>query len=210
MQASVINPSASCDPGTRPEQIHRTNRTNDSDYALARAAASGVMTGLGDLYERHWNRVYALCLRMTHSPAEAEDLTQEVFIQVLRTIRQFRGESQFTTWLHRLTINHVLMHFRRTKGRKEKHPTDSEPFSIKPRPAGAQVLDRIALKSALATLPSGCRAIFLLFDVEGYKHEEIAMMCGCSVGNSKSQLHRARRKLRQLLRYDNRHAPSYS
>ena len=96
-----------------------TNSAKDLDHALAREAANGVMTSLGALYERHSKRVYALCLRMTGNPAEAEDLTHEVFIQVMRKISSFRGESKFTTWLYRLTVNQVLMHFRRAKCRKE-------------------------------------------------------------------------------------------
>ena len=138
---------------------------------------------------------------MTHNYAEAEDLTQEVFIQLLGKIGSFRGESQFTTWLHRFTVNHVLMHFRRVSRRKEQHPGEIEGrVSLSGKvSAGTEFGDRIALNVALAKLPSGCRAVFLLFDVEGYKHEEIANIFGCSVGNSKSQLHKARRKLRHWL-----------
>ena len=180
-----------------------TNGARDLDHALAREAANGVMTSLGALYERHSKRVYALCLRMTGNPAEAEDLTHEVFLQVLRKIRSFRGDSKFTTWLYRLTVNQVLMHFRRGKCRKEVPQVRSEielTFANVPTSAGAIMLERIWLNAAVASLPSGCRSVFLLFDVEGYKHEQIANMFGCSVGNSKSQLHKARKKLRRLLR----------
>ena len=138
---------------------------------------------------------------MTRNDAEAEDLTQEVFIQLLQKIGSFRGESQFTTWLYRLTVNQVLMHFRQVKRRKEQLPGEIEgKLSLSRKvSAGTEFGDRIALNVALAKLPSGCRAVFLLFDVEGYKHEEIAKIFGCSVGNSKSQLHKARRKLRHWL-----------
>jgi RNA polymerase sigma-70 factor (ECF subfamily) len=179
-----------------------TEHLNHPDYVLARAAADGAKSALGDLYNRHRRRVYSLCLRMTHNYAEAEDLTQEVFIQLLGKIGSFRGESQFTTWLHRFTVNHVLMHFRRVSRRQEQLPGEVEGslcLSGKVS-AGTEFGDRIALNVALAKLPSGCRAVFLLFDVVGYKHEEIANIFGCSVGNSKSQLHKARRKLRRWLK----------
>jgi RNA polymerase sigma-70 factor, ECF subfamily len=179
-----------------------TNSTEDLDFALAGEAANGVMTSLGALYERHSKRVYALCLRMTGNPAEAEDLTHEVFLQVLRKISSFRGDSQFTTWLYRLTVNQVLMHFRHAKRRKEATQVENEmelTFANIPDSARTLILERIGLNAAVASLPAGCRSVFLLFDVEGYKHEQIANIFGCSVGNSKSQLHKARRKLRRLL-----------
>lgn len=160
------------------------------------------MSGMGVLYERHKSRVYAVCLRMTGNMSEAEDLTQEIFIQLLGKAGSFRGESQFSSWLYRLTTNYVLMHFRKLVRKKERFPyledeyeaTQGLKISI-----GTQLLDRIALDAAVARLPSGCRSIFLKFEMEGYNHEEIATIFGCSVGNSKSQLHKARRKLRKLL-----------
>jgi len=157
---------------------------------------------MGDLYERHRPLVYSLCLRMTGNTSEAEDLTQEIFIHLLRKVGSFRGESRFSSWLYRFTTNHVLMHFRRTTRRRERFPylADEIP-AIHDRPVSfaPQLLDRIALDAALAKLPSGSRSVFLKFDVEGYNHEEIAGIFGCSVGNSKSQLHKARRRLRKLL-----------
>jgi RNA polymerase sigma-70 factor (ECF subfamily) len=184
--------------------IPATRSASDLDHALAKETASGVMTSFGTLYERHNKRVYALCLRMTADPAEAEDLTHEVFLQVLRTIGAFRGDSQFTTWLYRLTVNQVLMHFRKASTRREALRLDYENELVSNIPifAGAKgipMVDRIGLKTAVASLPVGCRSVFLLFDVEGYKHEQIADMFGCSVGNSKSQLHKARKKLRLIL-----------
>jgi len=162
-----------------------------------------TMADIGSLYERHSRRVYSLCLRMTGNAAEAEDLTQEVFIQLIRKIDSFRGESKFTTWLHRLTVNQVLMHFRRRKHFPEPMPTEIEleRLSRISIPELSQPLvQRIILDAALTQLPAGCRAVFLKFDVEGYQHAEIAKLFGCSVGNSKSQLHKARRKLRRLLK----------
>jgi RNA polymerase sigma-70 factor (ECF subfamily) len=174
------------------------SRSWDSDYSLAQAAANGLTANIEDLYQQHSRRVYALCLRMTGNQAEAEDLTQEVFIQLLRKVGSFRGESQFTTWLHRLTVNQVLMHFRRTSRWKEQVSSKLDKAFSRTRRSSLEV-DRIALDIALARLPPGSRAVFLMFDVQGYNHEEIAGICGCSVGNSKSQLHKARKKLRRLL-----------
>lgn len=169
-----------------------------SDCAVAQAAAKGLTTNIGVLYERYRQRVYLLCLRMTRDHAEAEDLTQEVFIQLLLKVASFRGESQFTTWLHRLTVNQVLMHFRRSNRRKNKI-LDMPEMTIPKVDQNSGVVERIALNVALTKLPPGSRTVFLKFDVEGYNHEEIAGILGCSVGNSKSQLHKARKKLRSLL-----------
>lgn len=178
----------------------------ESDFALARAAAGGAPAAVGELYARHSRRVYTLCLRMTHNPADAEDLTQEVFILLSRKIGSFRGESQFTTWLHRLTINHVLMHFRRGSTRLAESPEDVEAESVAANTrrysAQPQVLDYIALDAAMSLLPPGYRSVFVLYDVEGYTHEEVAGIRGCSVGTSKSQLHKARTRLRRLLNSD--------
>jgi len=175
-----------------------------SDFELAQAAASGDMDAFEMLYERHYRRVYSLCLRMVANVTEAEDLTQEVFIHLFRKLGSFRGDSAFTTWLHRLTVNHVLMHFRRRGVRLEKTTEEGEmPDQIElgtERPESMPVVDRIALDNAIAKLPPGYRSVFVLHDVEGYEHEEVANMLGVSVGTSKSQLHKARLKLRDLLR----------
>lgn len=173
-----------------------------SDYELTQSIGSGVVSGIGVLYQRHRPLVYSICLRMTGNVSAAEDLTQEVFIQLLRKVGSFRGESRFSSWLYRFTTNHVLMHFRKVIRRSERFPYLEDEFvtSVGPRISiGAQLLDRIALDAAVAKLPSGCRSVFLKFEIEGYNHEEIAAIFGCSVGNSKSQLHKARRKLRTLL-----------
>jgi RNA polymerase sigma-70 factor, ECF subfamily len=175
-----------------------------SDYALAQNAARGGMPALGILYERHNRYVYAVCLSMTRNPAEAEDLTQDVFVHLVRKIGSFRGESRFTTWLHRLTVNVVLMHFRRRdifqeQARDDREWTYPETGNFRP-PSSSQLTDRLALASALAQLPRGARAVLVLFDIVGLHHHEIADLLGCSAGTSKSQLHRARMKLRRLLK----------
>src|ERR671917_633115 len=178
-----------------------------TDFDLTRAASAGDMAAFEELYSRHSRRVYSLCLRMTTNTAEAEDLAQEVFIQLFRKIGSFRGESAFTTWLHRLTVNQVLMHFRKRGVRLEQTTEDGDvPVQIvagTQNPNQMPVVDRIALDKAVGQLPPGYRTVFILHDVEGHEHEEIARMLGCSVGTSKSQLHKARMKLRGLLRQQN-------
>src|SRR6476659_823727 len=161
------------------------------------------MVAFEDLYQRHNRRVYSLCLRMTGSVSEAEDLAQEVFIQLFRKIGSFRGESAFTTWLHRLTVNQVLMYFRKRSVKSALTTDDGEmPDSVDPftiNPEAMPIVDRIGLETAISQLPPGYRSVFVLHDVEGYEHEEIARLLGCSAGTSKSQLHKARLKLRRLL-----------
>lgn len=174
-----------------------------SDLILAQRSAGGDMKAFEQLYERHSRRVYSLCLRMTANTAEAEDLAQEAFIQLFRKIGSFRGDSAFTTWLHRLTVNQVLMHFRK-KGVRMEHTTDDGETPVQvvsgtEDPLKMPVVDRIALDKAIKRLPPGYRTVFVLHDVEGHEHEEISRLLGCSVGTSKSQLHKARMKLRTLL-----------
>jgi len=173
------------------------------DFELTKLAASGNIPAFELLYKRYHRRTYSLCLRMTNSQTESEDLTQEVFIQLFRKIGSFRGESAFSTWLHRLTVNQVLMHFRRRSVKNEKTSEDGEiPEQIVPgteNQAKMPVLDRIALTRAIEQLPPGYKSAFVLHDVEGYEHEEVAKILGISVGTSKSQLHKARLKLRGLL-----------
>jgi len=159
------------------------------------------------LYGLHKRRVYSLCLRMTGNTAEAEDLTQEAFLQVYRKIATFRGESAFSTWLHRLSVNVVLMHLRKRGLTVVSLEETLEPQEDGPkRDVGmrdnvlAGAIDRVSLQRAIENLPPGYRIMFVLHDVEGYEHNEIAEMMGCSIGNSKSQLHKARMKLRELLK----------
>lgn len=176
---------------------------NASDFALCQLAASGDLAAFELIYQRYHRRTYSLTMRMTNNASEAEDLTQEVFIQLFRKAGSFRGDSAFSTWLHRLTVNQVLMHFRRRSVKNEKVSDDGEmpeqTVHGTANPNKMPVVDRIALKNAIAQLPNGYRNVFVLHDVEGYEHEEVARMMGISVGTSKSQLHKARLKLRGLL-----------
>jgi RNA polymerase sigma-70 factor, ECF subfamily len=180
---------------------------NEKDFELAQKAAGGNVAAFELLYSRYHRRTYSLCLRMMNSASEAEDLTQEVFIQLFRKIGSFRGDSAFSTWLHRMTVNQVLMHFRRRGVQNEKTTDDGEmPEQIvngTERQSRMPILDRIALDKAISQLPNGYRTVFLLHDVEGFEHEEIARKLKLSVGTSKSQLHKARLKLRGLLKKQN-------
>lgn len=192
--------------GNRGKQTQVTENVINkavSDYELTQASAQGDMKAFETIYERHHRRVYSLCLRMVSNATEAEDLTQEVFVQLFRKIGSFRGESAFTTWLHRLTVNHVLMHFRKKGVRLEKTTEEGEISDLQDiiQSAGERprFVDRIALDKAIVELPPGYRTVFVLHDVEGFEHEEVAKMLGVSVGTSKSQLHKARMRLRELL-----------
>jgi RNA polymerase sigma-70 factor, ECF subfamily len=178
-----------------------------SEAEAIERAKQGDAVAFEVLYHLHKRRVYSLCLRMTTNTAEAEDLTQEAFLQLFRKIGTFRGESAFSTWLHRMAVNVVLMQLRK-KG-LQLVPLDDENEGEEETPKkdyGAQdnvlagSIDRLQLKNAIDRLPPGYRSIFVLHDVEGFEHNEIAEMIGCSIGNSKSQLHKARMKLRELLK----------
>ncbi|HEX8141211.1 MAG TPA: RNA polymerase sigma factor [Pyrinomonadaceae bacterium] len=176
------------------------------DYQLARRIADGDMPAFEELYGRYHRRLYNLCLRMTGRHDEAEDLTQEAFIQIYHKIGSFRGESALMTWLYRLTTNQVLMHFRKHSVRREQVSDDGETPEPKVDtaaiPSQTLAVDRLALDSAIAKLAPGYRIVFILHDVEGYQHAEIARICGNTVGTSKSQLHKARMKLRELLKQE--------
>jgi len=176
------------------------------DHQLAQRIADGDMQAFEELYGRYHRRLYNLCLRMTRSHAEAEDLTQEAFIQIHHKIGSFRGESALMTWLYRLTTNVVLMNFRKHSVRRERTTEDGETPESNDKQAAAptqkMAVDRLALDSAISKLAPGYRAVFILHDIEGYEHAEIARICGNSVGTSKSQLHKARMKLRELLRQE--------
>lgn len=193
-------------PGVTKKSQHI--EASQFDYELAQRIAAGDMEAFEEFYERYHRLVYNLCLRMTFNVDESEDLTQDIFIHVYRKIGGFRGESTMRTWLHRVTVNNVLMHFRKNSARRERTTEDGEAPEPKVRftetPRQTQILDRIELQRAITQLPPGYRAVFILHDVEGYEHSEIARICGNSVGTSKSQLHKARKKLYELLQHMNR------
>jgi RNA polymerase sigma-70 factor, ECF subfamily len=198
------NPVAGHDGEGGLMAVTEVEKPPKTDYELAQQSAAGDMAAFEELYHRHFRRVYALCLRMTANATEAEDLTQEVFTQLYHKAGSFRGESAFTTWLHRMTVNVVLMHFRRRQSRPEFTTDEGEtPIQIvqgTENPSRMPVVDKIALERAIARLAPGYRSVFVLHDVEGYEHEEIGRMLGIAPGTSKSQLHKARLTLRKLIR----------
>ena len=177
------------------------------DSNVVKRAQEGDSDAFAALFHAHKARIYSVCLRMTNNAAEAEDLTQDAFLQVFRKIATFRGDSAFSTWLHRIAVNTVLMHFRK---KSLNQISLDEPYSngdgAKMRreygtrdKALAGCVDRVALSGAIKDLPRGYRTIFLLHEIEGYEHQEIADLLGCSVGNSKSQLHKAKLRIREFL-----------
>jgi RNA polymerase sigma-70 factor (ECF subfamily) len=179
-----------------------------SENEAVRLAQAGDSEGFERLYQLHSRRVYGLCLRMVKNPTEAEDLTQSAFLQTFRKIQSFRADSRFSTWLHRLTVNIVLMYFRKRKHSEISLDESLQPHEESSKPAvefgGPDlnlngVIDRVNLDKAIDQLPHGYRKMLILHDIEGYQHDEISRILGCSVGNSKSQLHKARQRLRELL-----------
>lgn len=182
-----------------------------SEARAIRLAQQGDAGAFERLYQMHSRRVYALCLRMLRNPDEAEDSTQEVFLRVFRKIRRFRGDAAFSTWLHRVAVNTVLMRLRRKTLAKtsldEIAEKDEESSATRRRLGGPDAhlegyVDRVAIEKAIEQLPPRCKLMFVLYDIQGYAHREIAKIAGCSVGNAKSQLHKARVRLRGILRLD--------
>jgi RNA polymerase sigma-70 factor (ECF subfamily) len=151
------------------------------------------------MYRDNSGRVYALCLRMTGDASRAGELTQDVFVRAWKKLDSFRGEGEVAGWLRRITVNLVLNAVRSDRRRRARVETVESPESLERpgRPASPET--RIALERAIAALPEGARTVFVLHDVEGYKHEEIARMTGTAVGTTKAQLHRARRLLREAI-----------
>lgn len=174
----------------------------EGEKALVDSVRNGDRTAFETLFHQYKGRVYSLCLRLVGDAGEAEDLTQKVFFQLFRKVHTFRGESAFGTWLHRMAANTALMYLRRKTGPHKELPAEGLPVESPSQEKGgaARNLDRIHLDRAIAALPPGYRSIFVLHDVEGYDHQEIAEFLGCTPGTSKSQLHKARLKLRELLR----------
>ncbi len=178
-----------------------------SEPTLIERAQQGDEEAFAALYQMHKKRVYSVCLQMTKDVADAEDLTQEAFLQVFRSVNSFRGDSAFSTWLYRIAVNTVLMKLRRRKSPplvSLDEPVSADSPSLKRDYGQADLnlngaVDRIALRRAVEELPAGCRQIFDLHEVEGYQHHEIAQRLQCSIGNSKSQLHKAKMKMRDVL-----------
>lgn len=178
---------------------------------LVRRAQNGDAAAFEQLYRSHSRRVYSVCLRMLKNAADAEDITQQVFLILFRKIGTFCGESRLSTWLHRVTVNAVLMHMRRKRAgeaRTESLDTEALPFLTVSDHSMDSAVDRINLRRALRQLPAGSRRMFLLHVVLGYRHQEIAKLESCSVGCSKSQVHKARKRLQGLLAQFRQVSPS--
>ena len=183
----------------------------DNDSLLEERIAKGVARATAgdrqafeELYRIHVNRVFALCVRMTNDRAAAEELTQDVFVRAWHKLSLFRGDSAFGTWLHRLAVN-VVLNSRKSEGRDRKrfagndNDEDDEPFEARLMAPAVTPGLSIDLEQAIGMLPPGARKVFVLHDVEGYKHEEIAEQLAITTGGSKAQLHRARMLLRKAL-----------
>ncbi len=208
VRCAAVGPLARNRPSDPEASTSRQSSKPVTEAEAIRLAQGGDAAAFEFLYHLHSRRVYALCLRMVNNPSDAEDLMQEAFMQLFRKIGTFRGESAFSTWLHRMTVNVVLMRLR-----KKSLPVSSLEETTEPdeetggprkdigapdlRLSGA--IDRVNLERSVEKLPPGYRTVFVLHDVQGYEHNEIADIMGCSVGNSKSQLHKARTRLRDLL-----------
>jgi RNA polymerase sigma-70 factor, ECF subfamily len=179
----------------------------DAERNLVRRAQKGDEHAFATLFQLHKKRVYSVCLLMTKDVADAEDLTQEAFLQVFRAIGSFRGDAAFSTWLYRVAVNTVLMKLRRQKAKPVvsldepvSHDSPSLAHDLGEKDSRLSgTVDRIALLRAMEELPEGCRKIFALHEIEGYQHHEIARLLRCSIGNSKSQLHKAKLKMRELM-----------
>jgi RNA polymerase sigma-70 factor, ECF subfamily len=179
-----------------------SNREDLEEADLVQQVRSGERRAQEEIFRRYKDRIYSLCLRMTANRSTAEDLTQDAFLSLFQKIGTFRGESKFSSWFHRLASNLVIDFLRRQKRLvfPEQREGDEEGFLEKlPRRAEGSPLDELELRRALDRLPEGYRVVFVLFEVEHYSHEEIAEMLGCSVNTSKTQLFKARKRLRELL-----------
>jgi RNA polymerase sigma-70 factor, ECF subfamily len=192
-------------PAENFKPLDQTSAEREPDSVLVERALKGEADAFATLFRIHRARVYAVCLRMTNNPADADDLTQEAFIQAFRKLSTFRGESALSTWLHRVAVNTALMHFRRQSTSRANLESTTGEREGGHREFGQQddrlhhSLDRIALTRALESLPYGYRTIFELHEIGGYGHREIAKLLRCSVGNSKSQLHKAKQRIREAL-----------
>ena len=169
-----------------------------SEPMVARAR-SGDVTAFEELYQLTCGRIYALCLRMCGNAHVAEELTQESYLKAWQKLATFRGESLFATWLHRIAVNVVLGHHRTRIRRGERPAEEGELETIRAPDASADAAETVDLERAIARLPDRARVVFVLHDVEGFRHHEIAKMAGMAEGTSKAQLSRARQLLRKAL-----------
>lgn len=193
------------------------NNVNEPNRRAADLRIAERAQTFAEVFRAHNARVYSVCLRMTKNTAQAEDLTQDAFLQVFRKLSTFKGHSALSTWLYRIAVNTVLMHFRK---KALKQISLDEPSSydatLPRREYGSRdsrlsgAVDRITLTRAIQDLPAGYRTVFLLHEVKGYEHQEIAKILACSVGNSKSQLHKAKSRIRKIMGETGRASSTFS
>jgi RNA polymerase sigma-70 factor (ECF subfamily) len=198
-----LNPE--CVPSNSISESTPSETSDSTDTEIIRLAQEGDAAAFERIFQLHVRRVYGLCLRIVRNTCEAEDLTQEVCLQLFRKIHTFHGESTFSTWLHRVPVNVVSMRSRKKNPVEVPVENDNEEEGSSGKENGARdlvisgTIDRLNLNHAIDELPPGCKETFMLHDVEWYEHHEIAEMLGSTIGNSKSQLHKARLRLRNLL-----------
>ena len=167
---------------------------------LVLRAQSGDFSAFEGLYNRHLQGIYAICLRMTSNPTRAEELTQETFVRAWEKLRQFRAEGVFGGWLRRLAVNVVLAESRASSRRQRRETAAEETIPFPGVEPGPDLGSAIDLEQAIGALPPRARHVFVLHDIEGHRHDEIARMLDIATGTSKAQLHRARKLLREALR----------
>ena len=179
--------------------MHEDEDRRATELRLVRQAQQGDLVAFERLYRDNERKVFGLCFRLSSDPALAEELTQEVFVRAWRKLSSFRGESAFSSWLYPLTVNVALSERRSRKRRDARIVATEDPASLERAPRTPAPESGFDLEKAMAALPPGARAVFVLHDVEGRTHEEIASLLGLAAGTSKAQLHRARRLLREAL-----------
>jgi len=188
-------PGYSAPPVVKAEPVVPVREPGD----VVQRACRGDTRAFEQLYRDNVGRVYALCQRMTRDRTRAEELTQEAFVRAWEKLNSFRGDAAFSTWMHRLTVNLVLTD-QRSRARRNDRVTLADESGLPDTPGRNEAPGaRVDLEQAIAALPEGARHVFVLYEIEGYRHEEIAEMMGIASGTTKAQLHRARRLLREAL-----------
>jgi RNA polymerase sigma-70 factor (ECF subfamily) len=177
----------------------KQDEAREHERALVARAREGDMAAFEQLHRANVGRVYALCMRLTSDPQRSEELTQDVFVRAWQKLHTFRGESAFSSWLHPLTVNVTYSEGRSRRRWASRFFGTDDPAVFEDAAPGFDPADGMDIERALGTLPPGAREVFVLHDIEGYRHEEIGSMIGVATGTSKAQLHRARRLLRKAL-----------
>lgn len=196
-------PSSSPSKVTTHPAAARAGAERGAEAALVERCRRGELGAFEELYRAHAGRIFGLALRMLGNPADAEDLLQEIFLTAHRKLDGFRGDAALGTWLYRLAMNQILDHLRSRAARAGQLTDGMDDMSVLPETSDVRLADRaierVDLERAIAQLPDGCRAAFVLHDVEGLEHQEVGQVLGIAEGTSKSQVHKARLRLREIL-----------